>query len=476
MRMTAAEIFQALSDLHPRPAGRPVGGDQVYEGLTTDSRQIVRGGLFVALVGEKFDGHRFVAQALDQGAGGAVIQAGRLTEAELAALSGPAIVTDDSLAALGRIALAWRMRRDIPILAVTGSMGKSSVKEMAADILSVDRSALRNQGNFNNLIGLPLTLLRLANEHQAAVVELGINQIGEMEQLVAIARPTVGLITNAAEVHVEFLGDLAGVARAKTALWRGLPAGATAVVNLDDPYLKAAAEDYDGPKIGFGRAEEAEVRFRDCRPDGAEGLIVELAYRGRDFTTPLKAFGLFQGFNAAAACAGAAALGAGVEQMIEGLSRFSGMKHRLGLKVSPAGWNVLDDVYNANPTAMAEALKTLVRLSEGKGRRAAVLAHMAELGERSEQAHAELGRLAAEMKLDLLVALGPWAELTAKAARDSGLTAVETAADMAEAAGIMADRLAPGDWVLIKGSRSAGLERLVDLVMAEPGRGASDGA
>ena len=474
--MTATEIFNALSDLHPRWAGRPIGNDAVFKGLTTDSRQIVRGGLFVALVGEKFDGHRFVAQALDQGAAGALVQTGRLTEAELSSLSGPAIATDDSLAALGRIALAWRLQHDIPILAVTGSMGKSSVKEMAADILSVDRSTLRNQGNFNNLIGLPLTLLRLTDDRQAAVVELGINQIGEMEQLVAIAQPTVGLITNAAEVHVEYLGDLAGVARAKTALWRGMPAGATAVVNLDDPYLKAAAEEYDGPKIGFGRSEEAEVRFRDCRPDGAEGLIVDLAYQGRNFSAPLKAFGLFQGFNAAAACAGAAALGVGVDQMIEGLSRFSGMKHRLGLKVSPAGWNVLDDVYNANPAAMVEALKTLVRLSEGQGRRAAALAHMAELGRRSEEAHIELGRRAAEMKLDLLVALGPWAELTAKTARDNGLIAVETAADMAAAAEILADRLDPGDWLLVKGSRSAGLERLVDLIMAEPESEAPDEA
>jgi len=468
LKLTASQVLAALADLKPSPSG-PFK-ERLFEGLSIDSRQVRPGQLFLALQGERFDGHDFVRQALERGALAAVVRAGWARGQDLPR-EAPLIETTDTLKALGRLARYWRLRHQVPVLAVSGSMGKSTVKEMIAAIVGQRRRVLKNEGNLNNLIGLPLTLLDLEETVQAAVVELGISLKGEMEELVDIARPQVGLLTNVAPVHVEGLGGLEGIAEAKTALWRGLGPEGTAVVNLDDELLRRAAGEFKGRRLTFGRAAEADVRLIESGPANGQGLQGTLELAGRRYPFLVPALGRFQALNAAAAAAGALALGAPPEDVAPGLAGFAPLKHRLRTLVGRKGINVLDDAYNANPVAMVEALDSLRRLCPGRARAAAILGQMAELGPEGLVAHQELGRAAAGAGLDLLVALGPFAEAVAEEARRAGLSQAHVVQEPAEAVEIVLDRLGAGDWVLVKGSRVARLERAVAALAGEGGAG-----
>ena len=469
MILSVPQIMASLAEMRPRLI-RPGLDDPVrtvFKGLSTDSRKIRPGQLFVALVGEKFDGHRFAFQALETGAAGVVVEPGRLDRTAAWPAGAVVIGVPDTLAALGLIARSWRLNFKAPLLAVTGSMGKSTVKEMAAGILSLSRRVHKNPGNLNNLIGLPLTLLDLEAEVEAMVVELGINQKGEMERLVDIARPDAALITNIGPVHLEGLGGIQGVAGAKTKLWEGLAPGATAVVNLDDPYLAGPAAGLKVPKITFSadpKNSSAEVVLARSAQAGPGRLHLEIKVQGRPITAELEAMGLFQAGNALAACAGALALGAEPEEMARGLAGFTPLAHRMKVLKGLGGLTIVDDSYNANPLAMAEALTALIRMGNNGRRKAAVLGPMAELGGEAEEAHRELGRRVAELGLDLLIAIGPLAGIVLEEARQAGLAKGLTASGPEEAARLIRRELQPGDRVLIKGSRVAGLERLVALL------------
>lgn len=468
MKLTASQVLAALADLKPSPSGS--FRERLFEGLSIDSRQIRPGQLFVAIQGERFDGHDFVGLALERGALAAVVRAGWAQGQDLPR-EAPLIETADTLRALGRLARYWRLRHQIPVLAVSGSMGKSTVKEMIAAIVGRRRRVLKNEGNLNNLVGLPLTLLEMDETVQAAVVELGISLKGEMEELVDIARPQVGLLTNVAPVHLEGLGGLEGIAEAKTALWRGLGPEGTAVVNLDDELLRRAAGEFKGRRLTFGRAAEADVRLIESGPANGQGLQGTLEVAGRRYAFSVPALGRFQALNAAAAAAGALALGAPPEDVAPGLAGFAPLKHRLRTLVGRQGINVLDDAYNANPVAMVEALDSLRRLCPGRARAAAILGQMAELGPEGLAAHQELGRAAAGAGLSLLVALGPLAEVVVEEARRAGLSQAHVAREPGEAVEIVLDRLKAGDWVLVKGSRVARLERAVAALTGEGGAG-----
>jgi len=468
LKLTASQVLAALADLKPSPSGS--FRERLFEGLSIDSRQIRPGQLFVAIQGERFDGHDFVGLALERGALAAVVRAGWAQGQDLPR-EAPLIETADTLRALGRLARYWRLRHQIPVLAVSGSMGKSTVKEMIAAIVGRRRRVLKNEGNLNNLVGLPLTLLEMDETVQAAVVELGISLKGEMEELVDIARPQVGLLTNVAPVHLEGLGGLEGIAEAKTALWRGLGPEGTAVVNLDDELLRRAAGEFKGRRLTFGRAAEADVRLIESGPANGQGLQGTLEVAGRRYAFSVPALGRFQALNAAAAAAGALALGAPPEDVAPGLAGFAPLKHRLRTLVGRQGINVLDDAYNANPVAMVEALDSLRRLCPGRARAAAILGQMAELGPEGLAAHQELGRAAAGAGLSLLVALGPLAEVVVEEARRAGLSQAHVAREPGEAVEIVLDRLKAGDWVLVKGSRVARLERAVAALTGEGGAG-----
>ncbi|MBW1713743.1 MAG: UDP-N-acetylmuramoyl-tripeptide--D-alanyl-D-alanine ligase [Deltaproteobacteria bacterium] len=472
MRLSAREILSACADLEPELVqGEP---ETVFNGLSTDSRTVAPGQLFVALKGERFDGHDFVFQALKRGAAGALVDSawadGALSKEDGQGIDQAVIIaTTDSLTGLGRVGRHWRLKFSAPVLAISGSIGKSTVKEMAASILAVSRRVRKNQGNLNNLIGLPLTLATIDQADQTVVVELGVNQPGEMERLADMARPEAALLTNIAPVHLEGLGDMAGVARAKTALWRALTPQGRAVVNLDDPFLAAAGQEFSGPKITFGSlaagVKEADVILVSAQPAGAEGLDLELAVRGMTCRTRIQALGhVFQGQNATAACAGALALGAGVEDMVQGLSRFQQLDHRMRLLKGRGGLVVLDDAYNANPLSMTAALKTLRQITPAQARAGAILGQMAELGSQAEAAHQALGQEAARAELDLLIALGPWAKTVLSAAKKAGLKETREAQNQTQAADLVLSLLGRGDVVLVKGSRVAGLEQTVALL------------
>ncbi len=468
MRLEVPEMLSALTELNPTlVSGR---SEAVLSDLTTDSRRLKPGQLFVALSGERFDGHDFIDSVLAQGAGGVLARAGW---SRGRTLPGEAVIVEvaDTLMGLGFLARHWRLKHALKILAVSGSMGKSTVKEMAADILAVGRLTLRNEGNFNNLIGLPLTLFRIEAATEAAVVEMGINLKGEMQRLVDMARPQAGLLTNIAPVHLDGLGGLDGVVAEKTALWRGLGPEGVAVVNVDDPRLSRAASRFKGPKVTFGTRAKADVRLVTAQPRAlnglAGGLEVVLSVVGKTIWASIPAVGRFQGLNAAAACAGALTLGAEPAEMAAGLKRFRPLSHRMRLLKGVKGIKILDDAYNANPRAMTEALETLKNLCPPQNKAAAVLGQMAELGQESEAAHRALARAVARAGVEVLVALGPWAKLVVTEARAAGMDQVIEAADPAAAAAAVLETLSEGDWVLVKGSRVVGLEKAVACLTGE---------
>ena len=472
MRLTLAEIVEALKEANPVL----IQGDPgtVFSGVTTDSRKAGPGQLFVPLAGDRFDGHDFIGPALEAGAAGTLAEGSRIGNGDSRPPGTAVIQVSDTLAALGLTARYWRSGLEAQVLAISGSMGKSTVKEMTAAILGLGFKVHKNEGNLNNLIGLPLTLLEAGKETEKVIVELGINQPGEMERLAEIALADVALLTNVGPVHLEGLGSMAGVVRAKTELWKRLKPGGVAVVNLDDEALKEAAAGLNGEKLTFGTAEKsprADVLLRQVRADGNGGLLLILEVGGKVCETTLATVGLFQGINAAAAAAGAYALGAGLDQICGGLAEFRPISHRMRLVQGVKGLTLLDDAYNANPKAMDQALATLVQLTPRGSRSVAALGQMAELGEAAEEAHQRLGRSVAKAGVDLLIAVGPFAERVVKAAREAGLKEAFEVADPGQAAKKLEELCGSGDLVLIKGSRVARMEELVSL-LAQDGDGA----
>lgn len=460
MNFTRAEIMKALEPVGP--VLRRGADETPFKGLSTDTRTIRPDQLFVPLIGEKFDGHDYLDQAIEAGASGVLVQSGRDREVWPGRVT--VILVPDTLVALGLIARAWREELGVKLLAISGSMGKSTVKEMTAEILGVRYSVHKNKGNLNNLIGLPLTLLEMGPGVERAVVELGINQIGEMERLAEIAQADAALLTNIGPVHLEGLGGMEGIVRAKTELWRRLKPGALALVNLNDEILREVSADLGAEKLTFGTAEKspgAEVLLRRAEPNPGGGLDLVLEAGGKVCETTLTALGRYQGLNALAAAAGAYSLGAGLDEICEGLAEFRTIDHRMKLLQGRDGLTILDDSYNANPLAMAEALAALGQAAPKGARRFAVLGQMAELGPIALSAHRELGRQAAKHRLDGLIVLGPFAAVVAEEAYQDGLARVYESDGIAEAEERLMSLAQSGDYVLIKGSRVAGLERLV---------------
>ncbi len=480
-RFSTAEILEACG---ARLLGAGAGG--LFEGVSTDTRGIAPGSLFVALKGEHFDAHEFLVEAAAKGAAGAVVRRGT----ELPPGAAPLFAlfeVDDTRAALGALARRHRERFSIPLGAVAGSNGKTTTKEMVAAILRTRGEALATEGNLNNEVGVPLTLLRLEPSHGAGVVEMGMSSPGELARLTAIVRPTAGLVTLVAEEHLEFLGDLDGVAEAEGELYRGLPAGATAVVNADDARCMAQAE-RSGPgvrRISFGKSPVADVRLLRVTALGRKGqeIVLEGEEGGEEtgrtrpgnnlqrsrvqHTVRISFVGEQNAMNAVAAAALARALAFSFEEISSGLAAARPYAHRSRL-LEAHGVTILDDCYNANPSSMAAALATLETIA-GAGRCVAVLGDMLELGAAEAREHRTLGERAARLA-DLAAFFGPRSEAAFEAAADAGLgegravhfTAVE------DLLAWLRPRLRPGDTVLVKGSRGMKLERVVEALAAPP--------
>ncbi|HLT29082.1 MAG TPA: UDP-N-acetylmuramoyl-tripeptide--D-alanyl-D-alanine ligase [Myxococcaceae bacterium] len=455
---TVAEVLDATG-------GRLVGKapETPFTGVSTDSRSLTSGQLFVALVGERFDAHAFLDGVEAKGAGLAIVQAGRPTPPTP---SLPRVEVEDTLVALGALARFHRRRFHVRLGAITGSNGKTSTKEMVAAILEQQGPALKTHGNLNNEIGLPLTLFRLEPEHRTGVVELGMNHLGEIDRLTRIAEPTAGLITVVQAVHTEGVGGgIEGVARAKGELFRALPEGATAVVNLDDPHIVSQAAGLSGPTITFGTAPAADVRLVEKAAIEGEGQRLTIEVKGARHTFVLHFLGEHNALNAAGAFALGLALGVPAEVCRGGLEAARPHAQRLRLVDGRGGIRVLDDCYNANPGSMSAGLRTLSSLAAAEAR-VAVLGDMLELGEEEAEAHARLGREAAATA-GRLAFFGPRSEAAAQAASAAGATV----AHFMEIDGLLnwlQPQLAAGDTVLVKGSRGMRLERVVSALTDAP--------
>lgn len=444
------------------------------ERLSTDSRKASHGDLFVALRGERFDGHDFVEAALRQGAIGALVAAQYrtasslkplLTDGRLSRRGKPSpfiLAVPDPLLAYQQLAAYHRMRFSIPIVAVTGSNGKTTTKEMVARVLEERYRVLVTEGNLNNRIGVPQTLLRLTSRHEAAVIEMGVDQKGQTTRLAEMTRPTIGVITNIGPDHLEFFGTLEASAQAKGELLDLLPPDCAAVLNADDPYFDYLASRARCRVLSFGFSERAEVRASDLVP-GAKGAHFRLVFPERTKSAPveLSAYGRHNVSNALAAAA------------VGHLCRISGTKIALGLsRFRPAVMRsqvekvgdvrLINDCYNANPASMKAAVEVLADLGAG-GRTIAVLGDMLELGRDSAALHHEVGGYVAECKISLLVACGPQARSLAEGARAAGMSAdcIHNVGDACEAAAVLMPMIREGDVVLVKGSRGMRMERIV---------------
>ena len=450
--MMALAEAAAIVGARARPVGR-------FSGVTTDSRSLRAGELFVALEGPRFDGHDYLDAAAAAGAAAALV---RRAHPAL-----PCIEVADPLAALAQLAAAWRARFDIPLVAVTGSSGKTTVKELLAAALAGLGPVLATRGNRNNHIGVPLTLLELRDAHRAAVIEMGMNHAGEIAHLADLARPTVGVIGNAGAAHLEGLGSVAAVARAKGELIEHLPPNAVAVLNADDANLPLW-RDLAGARrvVSFGLDRPADVSADYAL--AADGSAIELHTPAGDVSTRLPLLGRHNVMNALAACAAALAVGGRLADIATGLASVRPVPGRLYALPGKGGARLIDDSYNANPLSVHAAIAVLSGLP---GERALVLGDMGELGAEGARLHAQCGAAARAAGIEHLITLGP---LSAHAAAAFGAGAVAcTGLERAiDAAGAL---LRPDLTVLVKGSRSAGMERVVRALAAGDSTGYSGG-
>ena len=441
------------------------GDDAELMAVSTDSRAIAAGDLFIALRGERFDAHEFVPQVAAAGAAGAIVAVDAVAGLKDCGL--PLIAVPDTRLALGRLAAAWRARHALPLIAVTGSNGKTTTKDMIACILqsAFGDAVLATQGNLNNDIGLPLTLLKLRAHHKAAIVEMGMNHPGEIGYLTRIARPTVALVTNAQRAHLEGMGSLEAVAREKGSIYDGLGSDGVALVNADDPQAGLWRSMNAGRRVvSFGLDAAADVHGT-VRLHGLENEL--------QFTTPegagaadLALPGLHNARNALAAIAATFAAGVPVAAIDRGIRAFRGVKGRLQRRAGLNGAVVLDDTYNANPDSMRAGIDVLAATI---GRKVLVLGDMGEIGEAAGQYHDEIGGYAKSAGVDVLFALGDASAIAARNFGD-GARHFRKIDELIEA---LRPELTAGTTVLVKGSRFMRMERVADAI-ASP-TAASDG-
>lgn len=431
-------------------AATAVGPDMEFERVETDTRCLQPGCLFVALKGARHDGHDFITEATARGA--AAVMADRAHPAP----QGAALIVDDTRIALGRLAAWHRTRVSARLIAVTGSNGKTTVKEMTASILRAyvgDAAALATEGNLNNDIGVPLTLLRLGHEHRYGVIEMGMNHAGEIAYLTQLTRPDVALVNNAQRAHLEGLGTLEAVARAKGEIYAGLGEAGVALVNGDDPHAALWLGMNRGRRVlRFGLGPDADVRaegFTDT-----EGMRLTLSTPTGRIETRIAVLGLHNLRNAAAAAAAAIALEAPGEAIAQGLAAYRGVEGRLQPHPCILGARLIDDSYNANPDSVAAAIEVLAAMP---GHRLLVLGDMGELGPDAAELHREIGRRAKIAGIDRLLALG---ELSIHAVQGFGHGAMHFER-IEELLAEVENALAPEVTVLVKGSRFMHMERVV---------------
>jgi UDP-N-acetylmuramoyl-tripeptide--D-alanyl-D-alanine ligase len=429
-------------------------------GVSIDSRSLSVGEAFFAIRGHRLDGHNFVGEAASRGAACLVVHG--VPDPIPAGV--PLVLVEDTTRALGRLAALHRAKFAIPVVAITGSNGKTTTKEMAAAVLATRWRVLRPESSFNNQWGLPLTLLRLAPDHEALVVEIGTNQPGEIAYLAGLTAPTIGVVTTVAAVHTQFLGSLAGVREEKAALVRALGPDGWAILNADDPRVADMARDTTARVLTYGWAESAGVRAVGDVVDTADGMRFTVQIGGERQAVQVGFVGRHNVTNALAAVAAGSALGLGLGEIARGLEAARPVKGRCVWRQAD-GVRILDDTYNANPASVQAALDTATA-RRGDNRLVVVLGDMLELGTASEAAHREVGRQVAGAGAGLFVAMGPQMRVAVEAAREHGLVDAYHAGTFEDAVAQLLKRVTTGDLVLIKGSRGMRMERVADALTA----------
>ncbi len=438
-------------------------------GASIDTRTIRGGQVFFAIRGPRHDGHDHLADAVRNGAVGLVVERNRVADALAASAIAPdrvfVVRVDDTMQALSQVAAAW-IRILVPrTLAVTGSVGKTTTKDLLAAALGTRYETLATLGNLNNLLGLPLTVMGLVPSHEVVVLEMGMNAPGEIEALCRIAPPDIGVVTSVAPVHLEGLGSLDAVARAKEELVVALHPSGVAVLNGDDPRVAAMRAAAPGRVLTFGQAADADVRIVTVLVDPLGRLTVDLSVGGEQVRVVTGLVGAHQAANVAAAMAGAVAAGVPPQEAADAMASVTPGRHRMEiLHAGPV--RVIDDCYNASPKSVNAALEVLATIAVPGGR-VAVLGDMRELGAATDTAHLEIGRAAASAGVDTLIAVGKFADRVSVGARDAGLASTRCfqAPDAIAAATLALALVRPGDTVLVKGSRGVGLEHVVGALI-----------
>ncbi len=445
--------------------------------VVTDSREVRTGDLFVALQGERFDGHEFLHAVFQEGAVGALVHQHYTVPASLRSGTGkrrpaPLILgVPDPLVAFQQLAAHHRNRFVIPVVAVTGSNGKTTTKDMVACVLAERWETFKTEGNLNNRIGVPKTLLRLTARHEAAVVEMGVDHRGQTSRLCEIAGPTIGLITNIGPDHLEFFGTLEASAAAKGELLDQLPYDGAAVLNADDRFFHNLASRARCPVVSFGLSMSAQVRAEDVAMDPRRGTTFQLILPGRARGVPvtLRVYGSHNLSNALAAAAVGYVLGLSGPMIARGLARFKPATMRSQV-LRVGGLRVINDCYNANPASMKAAIGLLHELGAG-ARTIAVLGDMLELGPNAPEWHREVGGYVAQQGIQYLIACGALGQGIAEGARGAGMAAdrVQEATDAEAAAHLLTTLLRDGDVLLLKGSRGMRMEQILEALKKQRG-------
>ncbi len=461
MKWTVARMLEAT-------AGRLLQGErgQRVAAVSTDSRQLHEGDAFVPLVGERFDGHDFIASAVTKGVRLVLVQEDHTAVAVPQRVA--VIEVHDTLAALGHLSRFWRRLHPIPMVGITGSNGKTSTKEMLSGILQQNLKVLKNQGNLNNLVGVPLTLLQLQPHHQVAVVEMGINVPGEMARLVDISAPDVGIITNIQPAHLEGLASQEDTIKEKGLLWEQLNHHGLAVVNVDDELLEPFSRTLHCRRLTYSMSDSgADVYVRGGVHLHEHGSLFHLVLGAEEVEIPLPVLGQHQVQNAVAAAAAAYGMGQRVSDIVQGLAQHRPVHQRMEIQCMADGTHIVNDTYNANPRSVLAAVQTVAAL-HGDRPWIVVLGEMRELGQASAALHQQLGREIGALGMDRLVTLGPLARFIAQGAREVGLAAERCyhGSDHQDVVTRLKEEWTPGAWIVVKGSRGMTMEKVVEGILS----------
>lgn len=448
----------SLSDVCSATGGQVI--KSVYEyfsGVATDTRKIKPGDLFIALEGERFDGHDFIPQAIKDGASGVIVSHSDCIPAESKA---SVIVVSNTLKALQGLARFHRLRFNIPLIAITGSNGKTTTKDMIAAVLVSKYNVLKTEANYNNEIGLPLTLLNLNKDHEVAIVEMGMRGLGQISELADIAIPNIAVLTNVGETHIELLGSLKNIAAAKGELVEAIPKDGLVVLNADNEYVSAMKAKTGASTLLYGIDEECDVCALNIR-QADNGTNFDVKYQHHVSSVFVPALGRHNVYNALAAIAVGLSLRLNIEEINSGFSNFIASAMRFSV-VKTDNYTIINDAYNASPLSTAAAIETLVQVA--KGRKVAVLGDMLELGHIAVDAHKRIGYKLADFGVEVVITVGELSRHTAQAASEGGCKYTKACSTHEEAKNALDGYLQENDTILIKGSRGMKMEKILEML------------